>query len=535
MYEGAFRDLRRLADWFSGGLPPSSGAEAEAAAADEAEIDIERLVQRLGTAAIALLCRELCGAEPHRREAARDALAVVAADGETARARVAAELHAITSGRAPDDAKVVALGLLSELGEHADVRFADPAAIRARSAIALAAHLETAADVASAADLMVQQLEAADILQMLEVMADAAPGAAHRLATELALRLDLAADLRDRIARLAASIAAGRPPAPGAPAAPGEPAAPGDPDDWRDGARTAVLVDAAARRVVIASRPLGGRSSGRCGWRRWAVLIGPSGRIEDCLHEDDAGPYSDTAALRAELCGDGYRVASLEPDHAHQVVAAAARLTAGSTRALPPAYYLGRDLLGLGDAHLGGRGLGDPGPAALSRAIELIATGEPARAAAVLERCDPGRPEVAAALATALLAQHRPADALVALRRAVRAEPDWPLHHWNLAVAFQQLGDDRGCYHALRRFVATSAVPSGLAGDPEQPARLARAERRIAELERAAWLVGRPLCRPARGPRGARIPATRSAKGAARSPARHPAGGGRRKKRTSAT
>jgi tetratricopeptide (TPR) repeat protein len=506
VYEGAFRDLRRLADWFSGG-PHPSGSE------------IERLVQRLGTLAIALLCRELCGAEPRRREAARDALAAVAADGDSARARVTAELQAITGGRAPDDAKVVALGLLSELGEHAEVRFADPAAIRARSAIALAEHLETAADVASAADLMVHQLEAADILQMLEVMSDAAPDAAHRLATELALRLDLPAELRDRAARLAASIAAGRTPSPGEPA------------DWRDGARTAVLVDAAARRVVIASHPLAARR----GWRRWAVLIGPGGRIEDCLHEDDAGPYGDTAALRAELCGDGYRVASLEPDDAHQVVAAAARLTAGSTRALPPGYYLGRDLLGLGDAHLGERGLGDPGPAALSRAIDLLAAGEPARAAAVLERCDPGRPEVVAALATALLALHRPADALVALRRAVRAEPDWPLHHWNLAVAFQQLGDDRGCYHALRRFIATSAVPSGLAGDPGQPTRLARAERRIAELERAAWLVGRPLCRPARGPRGARIAATRSAKGAARSHARHPAGGSRKKKRTSAT
>ena len=81
---------------------------------------------------------------------------------------------------------------------HADVRFADPAAIRARSAIALAAHLETAADGASAADLMIHQLEAADLLQLLEVMADAAPDAAHRLATELALRLDLVSDLRDR-------------------------------------------------------------------------------------------------------------------------------------------------------------------------------------------------------------------------------------------------------------------------------------------------------------------------------------------------
>jgi tetratricopeptide (TPR) repeat protein len=526
VYEAVFRDLRRLADWFSAGLRPSSGSE------------IERLVQRLGATAVPLLCRELCGADPRRRDAARDALAAVAAHGATARARVTAELHPITGGCAPDDAKVVALGLLSELGEHADVRFADPAAIRIRSAIALASHLETAADVASAADLMVHQLEAADITQMLEVMVNAAPDAAHRLAAELALRLDLAADLRDRIAQIAAAIAtgaAGRAPAPtGSPPAPAF-ADPGDPGDWRDHTRAAVLVDAAARRVVIASRPIEGQRR----WRRWAVLIGASGRIEDCLHEDDAGPYGDTTALRAELCADGYRVSSLETEHAHEVVAAAARLTAESTRALPPAYYLGRDLLGLADAHLGGRGRGAPGSAALALAIELIGAGEPARAAAVLERCDPDHPEVAAeiaaALAAALLAQHQPAAALAPLRRAVRAEPDWPLHHWNLAVAFHQLGDDRGCYHALRQFVATSAIPSGLAGDPEQPARLARAERRIAELERAAWLVGRSLRRP--GARRPRDPAARPAKGAARNHARHPVPPSptRKKKRTSAS
>ncbi|HEX3761043.1 MAG TPA: hypothetical protein VHW23_20250 [Kofleriaceae bacterium] len=492
MYEAAFRDLRRLADWFSAGPQPSSGPE------------VERLVLRLGTTAVPLLCRELCGANPRRRDVARDALAAVAAHGAEARARVAAELHAITGGPTPDEAKVVALGLLSELGEHADVRFADPAAIRVRSAIALASHLNSAAEVASAADLMVQQLDAADIVQMLDAMADAAPGAAHRLATELALRLDLPGELRDRIAQCAAGLATA---AGAAGAGAGAGAA-----DWRDHACTAVLADPSARRVVIASRLIAGQRR----WRRWAVLIGPHGRIEDCLHEDDAGPYGDTAALRAQLCADGYRVTSQEPEHARAAVVAAAQLTARSSRGLPPAYYLGRDLLDLADAHLGGRRRGEPGSAALGRAIELIGAGEPARAAAILARCDPGperAAEAAAALAAALLAQHQPAAALAPLRRALRAEPDWPLHHWNLAVAFHELGDDRGCYLALRQFVATSAQPGGLAGDPEQPARLARAERRIAELERAAWLVGRPLGRPARPPRAT---ARRPAKSAAR-------------------
>jgi tetratricopeptide (TPR) repeat protein len=465
VYEAAFRDLRKLADWFAAGTHTSI------------EPRIERLVQRLGATAIPLLGRELCGGDAGRREAAREALEAIAGLDAIARARVTAELYAITDGGAPDDAKVVALGLLSELGERADVRFADPTAIRIRSAIALAQHLETPADVASAADLMIHQLDAADIVQMIEVMADAAPEAAQRLAGELALRLDLPGDLRDRIALVAATIG------------PARAAAPPRPTRRRERTHAVVLVDAAARLVVIASRRIAGESR----WRRWAVLIGATGRIEDCLHEDDAGPHGDTAALSAQLCGDGYQVASSALDRAYQVVAAAARLTAESTRALPPGYYLGRDLLGLADAHLAGGGRGDPACAALARGVELAAAGEHARAIAVLERCDPDQPEAAAAIAAALIAQSRPAAAIAPIERAIAAEPDWPLHHWNLAVALHQLGDDRGCHRALQRFVATSAAPSGLAGDPDQPARLASAHRMIAELERAAWLTGRPL------------------------------------------
>lgn len=451
------------------------------------------MVRRLGATAVPLLGRELRSADPWRREAARDALEAIAAHSAPARARVTAELHAITSGAVPDEAKVVALGLLSELGEHADARFADPAAIRVRSAIALAAHLETAADLAGAADLMMQQLEADDIAQMLEVMADAAPGAAHRLAAELLQRLDVTGALRDRIALLVAGMAPPR--APDAAPQVGE-----------ELARAVVLVDAAARLVVIATRRIAGERRSR----RWAVLIGASGRIEDCLHEEDAGPGGDASALVAELCADGYRVASTELDHAHEVVAAAARRTAEATRALPSAYYLGRDLLDLAGAHLGERARPDGVAAVLARAVELVAAGDHARAVPLLERCDPELPEAAAALAAILLAQQRPAAALVALDRALAAEPEWPLHHWNLAVALHQLGDARGCYHALRRFVATSAAPSGLTGDPEQPARLRRAERMLAELERAARLTGRSLRRRPRRPRRSGDPTSSS-------------------------
>src|SRR6185503_3785708 len=130
--EGLFRDLRKLADWFSTGSDRPSSLEQQRLAT---------LVKRLGATAVPLLGRELRSGEPRRREAARTALAAIAAHGGVARARVTAELHAITGAAVDDDAKVVALGLLSELGEHADAQFADPVAIRVRAAVALASQL----------------------------------------------------------------------------------------------------------------------------------------------------------------------------------------------------------------------------------------------------------------------------------------------------------------------------------------------------------------------------------------------------------
>ncbi|HET7502915.1 MAG TPA: tetratricopeptide repeat protein [Kofleriaceae bacterium] len=472
MHEAAFRDLRKLADWLS--TSPERPSPA-----------IDRIVKRLGATAVPLLGRQLRSMDPRQREAARDVLATIAVQGAAARARVTAELRALIATDVPDEAKVVALGLMSELGEHADARFADPTAIRVRSAIALASQLETPADLAGAADLMVHELSPDDIVRMLEVMGEAAPGAAHRLAGELVVRLDLPVEMRDRIALTIATLAPGSAVEP-----PREPPRP-------EPVHAAVLVDAAARLVVIAScKDSRGQRSRR--WRRWAVLIGASGRIDDVLHEDDAGPDGDTASLSATLCADGYRVASTEPHEAREVVAAAARRTAEASGALPSPYYLGRDLLELGDAHLGARRPARPATAALAHAIELVAAGDHDRALPLLEAADPDSPDAAAALAAVLLARNQPSRALAAVSRALAAEPDWPLHHWNLAAALHQLGDARGCYHALCRFVATSATPSGLFADPDQPARVGRAERMIAQLERTARLTGRSLKRRTR-------------------------------------
>ena len=507
--ESPFVDLRRLADWFvTSPTRPS--------------LHVERIVARLGATAVPLLGRELTGADPRRRDAARAALVRLAeSDG---RARVIAELRAITDGPADDAGKVSALGLLAELGERGIARFADPSAIQRSSALALAAHLDTACDVAAAAGLMVEKLADDDLVKLLAVMADAAPAAAHRIAAELCTRLDVALELRERIAEVALLHAA--PDEPGA----RKPTRP---------THVKLLVDG-ARTVIVAIRKVTGEKR----WRRWAVLIderviespatagravppkavrstiestattgraappkavrstiespATAGRaappkavrsvIGDCLHEE-SNDELDAGALVHELVADGYRVVPAELDDVRARIAAAARATAEE---LPAAYYIGRDLLDLGDVHLSQSRV-HPTSATIGRAVELIADGDVPRARLLLARCDGESADVAAATAACLLAQSRPADAVPHLQHACALEPAWPLHHWNLAAAHHAIGDAAACHQALRRFVSTSASPTGLVGDPDQPTRVAQACRLMAELERTARLAGKRL------------------------------------------
>jgi hypothetical protein len=463
----AFVDLRRLSEWF-----------ANLEHGPLSALQVERIVQRLGATCVPLLGRELASSEAGRREAARGALASLA---EHERTRVIAELQRVASSNTSDETKVCALGLLAELGERGAARFVDPSAAQRRSALALAAQLDEPADVAAAADMMTRQLGAEDIVQLVEVMAGAAPPAAYRLAAELAGRLDLDAELRDRVVN----------------AAPADAPAPAEPRRHPRPTHVAILVDARARLAIVASRKLCGERR----WRRWVMLIDQQGRIEECAYEDRAG--EDASPVVSGLVADGYRTASSDREHARALVASAARQTA-EAGALMSAYYLGRDLLELGEAHLGGRTHAHPTSTTLGRAVELIADGEPARAQALLARCDLANPDAAAAAAACALAAGAASDAIALLVRAIEAEPGWPLHHWNLAVAYHQLGDSRDCYHALRRFLATSTQPTGLYADPEQPSRVALATRLIAELERTSRLTGTPLAPPRRRRRATR-------------------------------
>jgi tetratricopeptide (TPR) repeat protein len=484
--ESAFVDLRRLADWFASLTAQPHRALSPAL--------IERIVTRLGATSVPLLGREVCARDPRRREAARVALSQLATK-TPARPRVIAELHRIAQSDACDEGKVSALGLLAELGERGAARFTDPPAIQRRSALALATQLDNAADVAAAADMMIHQLSENEIVHLIGVMVGASAGAAYHLAVELCARLDLATDTRERIADLALGQTAPLPVVARAPRP----------------THCAVLVDTTGRAVVVASRKV----SGERRWRRWAVLIGPHGAIDDCIHEELSGVDGDHGPLVASLVADGYHVATTDLERARGIVAAAARHAAEgpilhddsleqrrAEARLTSAYYLGRDLLDLGEAHLGGRAHAHPISNTLGRAVELIADNDIPRAQVLLARCDDSA-DVAAATAACLITQQRFADAHVHIARAIELEPDFPLHYWNLAAVLHQLGDANASYQALRRFLATSSNATGLYADPDQPSRVSLATRLIAEVERTARLAGARPRRKRRTPKRA--------------------------------
>jgi hypothetical protein len=447
----------------------------------ELDADLEAIggsVRIAGRSAIPLLCRELGGRCDRRRGIARQLVRAVDAEH---RDRLIDALHAVARGPACDAGKAAALGALAELGiEPATASFADPRDVQRRSAAQLAAHLETRADVASAADLLVHELDTDDLINVVEAMADAAPARTTQLVAELSARLDLDGAVRSELRRIVAPLAIDGAAGGRSPGSTGRPAV------------LALLEDGDGRRVVLVSR-----RAGAC-WRNFAALIDLTGVLLDCLYEDETTPDVLERDVIGTLLDEGYARRPATMATARLVVAAAARRAAASARGLPSTYYLGRDLLGLGDVHLGQRARASELATLHGRAVDLLAGGDAVRARPLLEHCAriaPDDPDVASSLGLCVLAvAGDDADAIAAahahLARAAALEPSWGLHHWNLASACHRAGDLAACWRALRDFVATAG---GGLGDPAHAERLAVAHRFVTDFERAAHLAGQRL------------------------------------------
>jgi hypothetical protein len=465
---GSFLSLRRIANGFGRISDGPDDADRDRLQAD---------VRSAGRSAIPLLVRELSGPCDRRRSLARVLLFELV---DEHRERLVAAMHELLLGDATDGGKAAAIGMLAELGiEETSAAFDDPRDVQRRSAAQLAAHLETRADVASAADLLVHELDAEDLVAVVEAMADAAPERTTRLVDELSARLDLDAGVRSELRRIVAPLALSGVRA-GHDARRARPSV------------LALLAHPDGRRVVVVSRRDGNA------WRNFAALIAHDGVLDDCLYEDETTPEVLERDVVGVLAEQGYERCHATVADARAIVADAAVRSAGSARGLPSSYYLGRDLLGLGDTHLGRRARASALATLHGRAVDLLAAGHHARAKPLLEHCARlagDDPDVHASLAACLLAGGDPAGARVHLARAARLEPAWALHHWNLAAAAHATGDLAGCWRALRDFLVAADGTTGL-GDAAHADRLAVAQRFVADFERAAHLAGERL--PAR-------------------------------------
>jgi hypothetical protein len=263
-----------------------------------------------------------------------------------------------------------------------------------------------------------------------------------------------------------------------------------------------ILADGSSSQVVVATSRRGAQRR----WRRIAVLVGPDGTLEDCLYEEDvpASELADplTAPLIRGLLGDGYHVLCDDPVRGRAVAAAAARRAAAIPNRLTSAYYLGRDILDLGDLHLGPRNSLGEVATAIGRAVDLLAIGDVVRAkelAALCARVAPDNADVASTLGLCHLATGELTSAAQWLGRAAASEPTWPMHHWNLAAVHHLADSPHACSESLTAFVVAADECPMLHHDSAAHERIALARRYVAAHRPAA-----PAAPPVRARRGRR-------------------------------
>lgn len=438
---GVFADLQRLARHL-------------------ADLDSEgarHALAHVGATAVPLLGREALSLAPVRAALARNLLCELVAAQPEVGPRAVAHLTAAMEG-ACDRVKTAALLALERLGSPLPTTsFHDPRQVEEQSARAVALQLSSAADVAAAAALMMQRLEAGELLGLLERMAATEPTKAGWLARELGARLDLDSELRSEVRRLCASHELARPAA--VPRGPG------------------------AVEVTVLNHPGGGTCvvAGSKDGRHLVLELDATGQLARCEY-DSSSPTASRARIRG-LLRDGYHQTSHDAAHARSLCAAAVRGAASRPGGLPPAYYLGRDLLGLHEVHVEQRSRSESLATAVGRAVDLLATGEVAQAKELAMACvaaAPDQVDAAATLGLCLMATDEVQAAVPLLERAASGEPQWAMHHWNLAAAHHRLGNHQECARALAAFLEASERSGALGAELEQEHRATMARRYVA-------------------------------------------------------
>src|SRR5690349_5184889 len=416
-----------------------------------------RVTKQLGATAVRLLERELESASEDRARWAHSLLAHAARD-EAIATRVVSDLRRLIGGEAGADvAKLRALTLLAELGADLppEAQLADPDGARRRSLRELALCLATPAEIARAADHLLEEPAFDDILELFDDLALTESTSALLLIDELLVRDELDETCRRELRQRRAT--ASQSSVPLAPRATARRAAP----------RTRFARHSDGRRILLASGRMEGSKPTRM--RLLCVLVGADDTMLDGYYADELTAGEIERRFTAPLDEQGFAFASCSLEAARGFVIQAARIAVQGGRTLPRAFYLGRDLIGLRDEHLDGtpRSRGEMDMAALlERAIELIASGEPAQARPLCERYVaevPDDPDGHAQLGLCALGLGDAQGALHHLGRATWLVPDEPLYQWNTAAAAHSAKRPGTCYLALLAYLEAGDASPGSA------------------------------------------------------------------------
>ena len=403
-----------------------------------------RIASQLGATAVGLCARKLECASEGQAHWAYTLLDTIARD-DSVRPRVVSALRVIAeTSAASDDRKVLALALLTELGETLPtIRLRDLDGAHEQSMRELARCLVSPATVARAVDLLLARLDVEELIRLLESMSATDSQRAATILDEILLRDDISGDCRDELRRLRAPLP--------------------------EASRT--LTPARSRTdLVLGSGPSGAqvliavrRRRGSRPLRKRALCcsISDRGVLVDALYGDDFTPRGVDREVIRPLEGDGYVFAEIAARQAAELLTEAARATLQGGQGLPSAYYLGRDLFGLYDEHQLPRAVEHVHAPLLARAIDLLADEDFAEALPLLEKFVVEVPEIADGWANLGLCHLRGGEltrACLHLGRAARLEADNPLHHWNLAAASHRSGRLGGCYLALLDYLDNCAA-----------------------------------------------------------------------------
>ena len=487
---------------------------AGVAPADAALRRALRLVVQLGATALPLCVRELAGSDARRACWAEVLLEQLGARPEL-HARVVAELRGLASEQSAhgETVRERARRMLGELGQRVSapeldepyqvsnlgshrasglasgLAGADAAPIDATRLRADMARMKTPAEVAQVADRMLAALESMALVLLVDELGEKDPARALRLADEILLHNDLDGQTRQSLRRVRApllmslarpvglaAVAAARAPVPA------------------PGARVAALVGrhANGRMVAIVSQPVIVRPGERpARVRVMCMLLAADGLLNDGLYGEDFALRGLEYELLAPLRERGYRFATAGVDEAAELVRAGARAALCLGRVLPRAFYLGRDLLGIGDQHAAGLRTTDEDGPLLDRGLQFLDEALPERARPLLERYVHRVPESAeghAGLARCLLALDDLEPARAQLIQAIALDPDNPLHHWNLAAIAHRQGRAGGCYLALLDYLDLVGEDTFDAGTGPCDARLETARAFVDEYDRLAQI-----------------------------------------------